>query len=822
MTAAVCAQTLPAGAKLRGWEVEGVSGVHGDAIVYAVCHEETAEPAFFQEYFPAGPGVRHTNGSVGPRAGAAGEQFLTGRETFLMQGATLAGLCAARPVPHLPRVRSVFMEQGTAYMLMDRYGGTPLTTELDLKHLLPEERLITLFRPLALALGQLHEAGVCHLRINPAVIMRQNKRLLLTGFAGGMAPRGWEDDPGTAYCAIELLVPVASTGPWSDVYSLGAVLYHCMTGRPPMEAIARLGPIDWPEGCLQTYSAEFRGAVAAALACVPADRPQSMKDWCAAWPSVPLPQDPAPARAAPEAGPGSCSASVQTVAWLPVRADDEAHDLTPLAPIGPMGGSSGEEGSARARRFFMPWLAGAAAAGGIVLAVVMGRGLFSLEGDGGDAQSMAPGFWPVSTAGSELSAPLLLLEKEVAAAREAAQHVAAQVAEAERLDWPAEQIGALRKAERRAAAAVAELEALHAAPDAARPAPEGRSFAAVLEQQRQSIRAAVQEAWAISASAYAASAGQLVSNGDANYQLLETLLAQDKRPEPTLLLGTTASAHALLGAANERLQRATRAAAPADPVFASRQLAEIASAYEDVRARSVAIREALRIGREHAAAREAEQRTASRERGQFSAALASAHRAVAELEQTMQAAGGADGSTLPRQLAREAALRVAEARRRLSGLEHIVLETPDLRGERLQAALVEVRETEKTLRSLLLEARGQASLVNTPEQNPEVNKLVRRADSRLARNNRRYGDLQKLVAQLGGMIPLKGGDAVGRQNMGKVYRDLMNQASARDRLAKAKTAAEAKALYEKFMAQHAKVDRDLDRMLRAVSKAGRL
>ena len=50
----------------------------------------------------------------------------------------------------------------------------------------------------------------------------------------------------------------------------------------------------------------------------------------------------------------------------------------------------------------------------------------------------------------------------------------------------------------------------------------------------------------------------------------------------------------------------------------------------------------------------------------------------------------------------------------------------------------------------------------------------------------------------------------------------MNQASASDRLAKAKTAAEAKALYEKFMAQHAKVDRDLDRMLRAVSKAGHL
>lgn len=816
MTEAVCAQTLPAGATLRGWKVEGVFGVHGDAIVHAACREETAEAAFLQEFFPAGVAVRQADGSVGPRAGEAGELFLAGRETFLMQGAALAGLCAARPVPHLPRVRSVFMEQGTAYMVMDRHGGTPLSTELDLNYRLPEDRLIALFRPLALALGQLHEAGVCHLRISPGVILRQNKRLLLTGFAGGMAPRGWEDDPGTAYCPIELLLPVASTGPWSDIYSLGAVLYHCMTGNPPTEAVSRLGPIDWPAGCLEAYSAAFREAVAAALACVPADRPQTMKDWCAGWPNAQPKSDHA---SGPVSDPAWLDAAPEAVAWLPVRAADEALDLTPLAQRAE--GRSGEE-PARARRFAMPYLAGAAVAGVIVLAVVQGRGLFQSEGDGPGAQSMAQGLWPEPAGGGELSAPLLLLEKEVAAARETAQHVAALVVEAERLEWSAEQIEALRKVEQRTAAALAELEALHAAPDAARPAPQSKSFAAVLVQQRQTLHTAVQEAWAISVSAYAASAGQLITTGDANYHLLEKLLAQDKRPEPTLLLGTTASAHALLGAAHERLQRATKAAAPSDPVVASRQLAEIASAHEDIRSRSVAIREALRIGRKHAAAREAEQRAATKERGQFSAAVASARRAVSELEQVMHAGSGADARDLPKQLAREAALRVAEAKRRISSLEQIVLDSPDLGGARLQAAVVEVRETEKGLRLLLLEARGQANLANVSEQDPDVSKLVRRADSRLARNNRRYSDLQKLVAQYGGFIHGQGADAVGRQDVGMVYRNLMTQASARDSLAKAKTAAEAEALYEKFMLQHAKVDRDLDRLLRAVAKASRL
>lgn len=50
----------------------------------------------------------------------------------------------------------------------------------------------------------------------------------------------------------------------------------------------------------------------------------------------------------------------------------------------------------------------------------------------------------------------------------------------------------------------------------------------------------------------------------------------------------------------------------------------------------------------------------------------------------------------------------------------------------------------------------------------------------------------------------------------------MAQASMRDRLAKARTQAEAETLYQKFMTQHSKVDRDLDRMLRTATKAERL
>lgn len=815
MTAAVCAQTLPAGALLRGWRVESISSVVGDAILYAARHEETGDEAFLQEYFPPGVALRHPDGSVSARTGAAGEQFLAGRETFLMQGAALAGLCAARPLPNLPRVRSVFMHEGTAYMVMDRYGGASLQTELSLGHSVPEDRLIALFRPLALALGQLHDAGVCHLHISPAVIMRQNRRLLLTGFAGGGAPRGWEEDNSAAYSAIELLVPVATAGPWSDVYALGAVLYHCMTGTPPPEAVTRLGPVAFPEAAVENYTPAFRDAVAAALACVPADRPQSMRDWCAAWPKVG--SEPEPASDAARGGAQAADVAAAPV-QLPARGDEPGGELAPAVAPRPDGA-----GAAASRAFHrkLPLVAGAAAVAGVVLAFVLARGLFPAGDNAAGSTVLSQGFFQPSSA-AEQSAPVLLLEQEVASAREAARHVAAQVQEAEKLEWPEEQVQALRQVADRAATAVAELEALHAAPDPSRRTAANRSFAAVLEQQRGRVKAALQEAWRIGAAGYAAAAEQARTNGDANYHVLEKLLADDKRPEPALLLGTAATAHGLLGTAYDRLREASGAAAPADPIAASRQMAEIAAAYEDVRSQSAALRDALRVGREHAAARQEELRVVTRERRQFRSALTSARRAAAELQQVMRAADGPDGDALPRDVRRDAALRVTEAKRRLARLEQIVLDTPDIRGERLQAALVEVRETEKGLRSMLLEVRGRASVASLVERDPEVERLVRRADSRLARNNRRYGELQKALAQHGGMIRIKDGDPVNQRDIGALYRSLMAQAALREKLAKAKTAAEAEAVYDDFASQHAKVDRDLDRMLRAASKADRL
>jgi|GEM_PF-2796143 len=809
MTLAVCARTLPDGAIVRDWQVEGVLGMSEDAVLYAARHLQTGEGAFLQEYFPASLAMRQADGAVIPRSGAA-EDFAAGRETFLMQGAALAGLWASRATDHLPRVQTVFARGAAAYMVMERYDGVPLSSELASGARFPEESLIALFRPMAMALHQLHTAGICHLRIHPGAIVRQEHGLLLTGFAGGFASGKWNDEANSAYSPIELLVPVAPPGPWSDIYALAAVLYHCMTGAPPPEAVSRLGDVDFPPDCAGDYSPAFREAVIAALSCVPSERPQTIRAWCAAWPDhgEPLLQAPRPGRML--VAPGVLPPATGLLADGP----EPAGLSFPSRPRRLLARLSGP--------MILPCLGGVVMAGGILLALSQARTFLPDKAEA-TGVAMPPGriLQTESNAdGQALSAPLLLLDHELAMAHDTQKHIDAQVREAEALEWPEQQQEALRRISEKVARAIAEMQALYAAPDVAQRRAVAPSFLSVLEQQGNAVRASLREAWETSVAGYVETAERLRVNADANYRALTKILAKDGRSESTLLKSTATTAYDLLAGASERLKAAANAEAPTNPIAASRQLAAISAAFGEVQSQAATIREALRSGQAHAAERNDAISDQARERRDFRAALAAARRTAAAVE---RAASGreSEGVVLTGERRVEALQKVREANRRLAGLERIVLETPDLRGPQLQAALLEVTETEKGLRSLLegTDRPAVASHRNAPA--PEVLRLLSRADSRLARDYRRYAELQDLLAAHGGIIRIKGDDQVGGETVNRLYRDMQKLAAIRERLSTASSEADAKRIYKQFAEQHQLIDNQLDRLLAIAARAQR-
>jgi serine/threonine protein kinase/WD40 repeat protein len=148
---------------------------------------------------------------------------------------------------HHPNVVEIYEvgEQGDVpHFAMELCGGGSLAQRLAGGPLAPR-RAAELVETLARAVQAAHEAGVVHRDLKPAnVLLAEDGTPKITDF--GLAKRL---DGTTELTATGAIVGTASymapeqasgdskrVGPAADVYALGAVLYACLTGRPPFRA----------------------------------------------------------------------------------------------------------------------------------------------------------------------------------------------------------------------------------------------------------------------------------------------------------------------------------------------------------------------------------------------------------------------------------------------------------------------------------------------------------------------------------------------------------------------------------------------------------
>lgn len=95
-------------------------------------------------------------------------------------------------------------------------------------------------RDVLAALSYAHEQNVIHLDVKPSNIMINGEKALLTdfGFAKDLALSAITQQ-GTSLGTPNYMAPEQFTGqrsdPRSDLYAVGAVLYHMLTGAPPYE-----------------------------------------------------------------------------------------------------------------------------------------------------------------------------------------------------------------------------------------------------------------------------------------------------------------------------------------------------------------------------------------------------------------------------------------------------------------------------------------------------------------------------------------------------------------------------------------------------------
>ena len=158
------------------------------------------------------------------------------RERFL----TETELAASLEHPNVIPIHDAGEVDGQLYIAMRYVEGGELKTVLQKEGWLNPERAVAICGQIAAALDAAHARGLVHRDVKPSnVLLDQNDHVYLADFglsrplAGADRSEVAGPSVGTpAYAAPEVIEGRDSDGR-ADVYSLGCVLYECLTGEPP-------------------------------------------------------------------------------------------------------------------------------------------------------------------------------------------------------------------------------------------------------------------------------------------------------------------------------------------------------------------------------------------------------------------------------------------------------------------------------------------------------------------------------------------------------------------------------------------------------------
>jgi len=283
--------TLPEGYCLHWYELKSVIGRGGYGITYLALDKNLDRMVAIKEYLPTDFAARDSNATVRPVTGEKGEIYNWGLDRFLKEARTLAKFTH----PNIVRVLSVFEQNNTAYMVMEYEHGSNLAKLYKNTPYYAEQQLLDVFIPILDGLILVHDAGFIHRDIKPAnIYIRENNTPVLLDFGSARRTSGGLTHALTSlvtfgYAPFEQYNESGGKqGPWTDIYSIGATMYLGISGKLPIDAMARGGsyinneadpyePIS--EKAAGKYSPELLLAIDNALFFRAEERPQDALSW---------------------------------------------------------------------------------------------------------------------------------------------------------------------------------------------------------------------------------------------------------------------------------------------------------------------------------------------------------------------------------------------------------------------------------------------------------------------------------------------------------------------------------------------------------------
>lgn len=282
------AAALQPGARINEYTIVRVLGVGGFGITYLARDAHLELTVALKEYFPVQLAIRLAGGEVQPRSREPQVvgRFQTGLQRFVAEARALATFRH----PNIVRVLRYFEAQGTACIVMEYETGQSLRSWMKSKPPLQQDAVLALIRPLLDGLEAVHAAGFLHRDIKPDnIFVRSSGSPVLLDFGAARRVCAGTDltnivSPG--FAPFEQYHTRGRQGPWTDIYSIGAVMYWMATREKPLDAASRVKVDTMPRFADLADRSEFDPAVVRvidwALELEEKRRPQSVAELRAA------------------------------------------------------------------------------------------------------------------------------------------------------------------------------------------------------------------------------------------------------------------------------------------------------------------------------------------------------------------------------------------------------------------------------------------------------------------------------------------------------------------------------------------------------------
>lgn len=223
--------------------IGGVIGNGGFGVTYMAYDLKNEKKIAIKEYFPKTIAARRSDGSVYSVETSGKKIFAEGAEKFYREAEYVYQFNGNS---NIVSVFDYFYANNTAYLAMEYLSGITLENYIKNYGVLSEAQTVYIAERLAMALIIIHSAQLLHRDISPDNIMLcRDGRVKLIDFGAARIFTA-ENLPRftvimkSGFAPIEQYSINGDFGEWTDIYSLGTVLYYALTGKIPPNPYERI------------------------------------------------------------------------------------------------------------------------------------------------------------------------------------------------------------------------------------------------------------------------------------------------------------------------------------------------------------------------------------------------------------------------------------------------------------------------------------------------------------------------------------------------------------------------------------------------------